>query len=303
MPHVHAADDPTETLAACGPFLLGDPVLHNVALTVLHDRIAHPVPGHYWWVSDGSGTRDGNDPFRGPGSSGTDGPEAGDSCGPVIGFAWQSPHGYAAGLTPTTTQAAHALADRMLANVPDLPGVTGDAGTAAAFAGRWTEQAGLGAAPLEGERVYRLDQVRPVPAAAGRPRPAAGDEIELLVRWLDAFHVETGHDVALDLDTVVRLRVAEGLMWVWDDGGPVAVTRVSQCVGGVVRVGPVYTPPDRRGQGYATSLVSFLSQRALDDGARALMLFTQLSNPTSNAIYRRIGYRSVGEVLAYRFDQ
>jgi predicted GNAT family acetyltransferase len=31
------------------------------------------------------------------------------------------------------------------------------------------------------------------------------------------------------------------------------------------------------------------------------MLYTALSNPTSNSIYRQIGYRSVAEGLRYRF--
>ncbi len=272
---VDRTDDPTEALAVCGELLGRDPVLHNVALTVLHERIAEPVPGRYWWV--------------------TDGPD-------VTAYAWQSPPGFAAGLVPTGTAAAHALADRMLLDVPDLPGVTGEAGTAAAFTGRWTEQAATGAAPREGERIYRLDRLEPVPPAPGQPRAATLDEVGLIIGWLEAFHVETDHDLALDLDTVVRLRVAQGLMWLWDDGGPVALTRVTSPIGGVVRVGPVYTPPEQRGHGYATSLVAFLSGRALDDGATALVLYTQLSNPTSNAIYRRIGYRSVGEVLAYTFD-
>jgi predicted GNAT family acetyltransferase len=251
-------------------------VAHNVALNVLHDRIAHPTPGRYWWV--------------------TDGPD-------ITGYAWQSPPGFSAGLVPSSTAAAHALADRVLLDVPDLPGVTGDAGTAAAFTGRWTEQASIGAAPREGERVYRLDRVEPVPPATGAPRAATPDDVGLIVGWLEAFHSETDHDIALDLGTVVPLRVAEGLMWLWDDGGPVALTRLTQPVSGVVRVGPVYTPPERRGHGYATALVAFLSQRVLNDGARALMLFTQLSNSTSNGIYRRIGFRSVGEVLSYRFDR
>ena len=278
---VDSTDDPSEALEVCGEFLGGDPVLHNVALTVLHDRVAVPAPGRYWWVTGASAD---------PGA---------DSA--IAGYAWQSPPGFAAGLVPTSTDAAHALADRILLDRPELPGVTGDAATAAAFTGRWTEQASVGAAPREGERIYRLDRVEPVPQAAGAPRRATIHEVELIVGWLDAFHVETDHDLALDLDTVVRQHIGNGLMWVWDDVGPVALTRVTSPIGGVVRVGPVYTPPDRRGHGYATSLVAFLSQRALDQGAAALMLFTQLSNPTSNAIYRRIGYRSVGEVLAYTF--
>jgi predicted GNAT family acetyltransferase len=32
------------------------------------------------------------------------------------------------------------------------------------------------------------------------------------------------------------------------------------------------------------------------------MLYTDLANPTSNSIYRRIGYRAVAEVLRYGFE-
>jgi predicted GNAT family acetyltransferase len=31
------------------------------------------------------------------------------------------------------------------------------------------------------------------------------------------------------------------------------------------------------------------------------VLFTDLGNPTSNAIYRRIGYEAVAEILGYDF--
>jgi predicted GNAT family acetyltransferase len=68
--------------------------------------------------------------------------------------------------------------------------------------------------------------------------------------------------------------------------------------GGVVRIGPVYTPPDRRARGYATACVEALSRSIVDAGDTAI-LYTQLANPTSNGIYRRIGYEPVLEVLRY----
>jgi uncharacterized protein len=34
---------------------------------------------------------------------------------------------------------------------------------------------------------------------------------------------------------------------------------------------------------------------------RRCILYTDLGNPTSNSIYRRIGYRAVAECLRYRF--
>lgn len=58
----------------------------------------------------------------------------------------------------------------------------------------------------------------------------------------------------------------------------------------------VYTPPAARGRGYASACVAALSQRVLDDGAHFCMLYTDLANPVSNAIYQRIGYVPVADV-------
>lgn len=60
-------------------------------------------------------------------------------------------------------------------------------------------------------------------------------------------------------------------------------------VAGAVRIGPVYTPPEQRGRGYASSAVAAASQQALDEGASSCTLFTDLANPTSNSIYRALG--------------
>ena len=61
---------------------------------------------------------------------------------------------------------------------------------------------------------------------------------------------------------------------------------------GVARVGPVYTPNEQRGRGYASAAVAEVSQRILAGGARAC-LFTDQANPISNRIYEALGYRPV----------
>jgi predicted GNAT family acetyltransferase len=66
-------------------------------------------------------------------------------------------------------------------------------------------------------------------------------------------------------------------------------------VEGVVRVGPVWTPPDLRGRGYASALVAATTALALERGARRCMLFADVANATSNAIYRRIGFERVAD--------
>ena len=81
----------------------------------------------------------------------------------------------------------------------------------------------------------------------------------------------------------------------WEDGAQVSFAAYGGPTPNGIRIGPVYTPPKLRGRGYATALVADLSQRLLDEGRRYCFLYTDLANPTSNAIYERIGYVRVGE--------
>jgi predicted GNAT family acetyltransferase len=71
---------------------------------------------------------------------------------------------------------------------------------------------------------------------------------------------------------------------------------------GQVRVGPVYTPPGLRGRGYAGAVTAEASRAALAAGATEVVLFTHLANPTSNALYQRIGYLPVADFAAYDFS-
>jgi hypothetical protein len=49
----------------------------------------------------------------------------------------------------------------------------------------------------------------------------------------------------------------------------------------------------------ATACVSALSQTLLDHGSRCCFLLTDVTNPTSNHIYREIGYRSISDWHEY----
>ena len=68
-----------------------------------------------------------------------------------------------------------------------------------------------------------------------------------------------------------------------------------------VRVGYVYTPAEHRRRGYASALVARVSRHILDSGFRQCVLYTDLANPTSNRIYRAIGYRPIQDVMDVNF--
>lgn len=73
-------------------------------------------------------------------------------------------------------------------------------------------------------------------------------------------------------------------------------------VAGVTRVGPVYTPPEGRRNGYGTAVTAACTAGALQAGAEHVVLFTDLANPISNSIYQQIGYRPVSDrvILSFR---
>lgn len=64
----------------------------------------------------------------------------------------------------------------------------------------------------------------------------------------------------------------------------------------------VYTPPYYRGKGYASSCVAQISQLALDRGYTKCVLYTDLLNPTSNSIYKKIGFTAVCDSLMLKFE-
>jgi GNAT superfamily N-acetyltransferase len=169
---VRFTGDPSRALQEAGTFLGNEPVAHNLILSLLHARVARQVPGRYWMAIEG---------------------------GRVSGVVFQSPLHFSATITPMSPEAVIAMVDAIVDAKVVLPGVSGDAATAARFAGQF-----------------------------------------------------------------------------------------------------VFTPPELRHRGYARACVGELSRQLKAEGLR-VMLFTDLANPTSNSIYRRIGYRAVGEALRYRF--
>jgi len=95
-----------------------------------------------------------------------------------------------------------------------------------------------------------------------------------------------------------------GGFWLWEDADtPTSMAGVSSATPNGVRIGPVYTPAELRGRGYATSLVADVSRGQLANGRSFCFLHTDLANPTSNAIYRRIGYEYVCDSLVVAFDR
>jgi uncharacterized protein len=173
----------------------------------------------------------------------------------------------------------------------------------------WTRSHEVEPRVLRDQGVYALERVQPVPPAAGRSRSAGHEDLSLLLDWMVAFGEEVleendpGRAEARDA-VEHRLGSEDGGFELWEDGGEVvSLSGWGGPTPNGIRIGPVYTPPEQRGRGYATALVAEQSQKLLDAGRRFCFLYTDLANPTSNAIYERIGYVKIAESAMVEFGE
>jgi len=123
----------------------------------------------------------------------------------------------------------------------------------------------------------------------------------VLLDWTAAFLRDIEANPVFDPGRLVDRHLGAGRLWIWDlEGDPVSMAAVSATAGAISRIAFVYTPPEHRRHGYAAACVAALSERVLAEGVGCI-LHTQLHNPTSNGVYRRIGYVALAEILIYRF--
>ncbi|MFC4506423.1 MULTISPECIES: GNAT family N-acetyltransferase [Streptomyces] len=280
----HLTHDLEGFLARAGDFLASRPALHTVPLT----------------VTDG---------LRGRGLHvyGDEAPVFGVLVeeGQVAAVCLHTPP-YPLNVTPLTEEQADALAERLASAGHPLPGVSGESDTAAAFATVWRRRTGAQIAVQQRQRLYRLGELtvaEPVPE--GSPRVATGAHRAQLMRWFEEFGESIGEAGLQDSGGWADSRISHGgaVFWEAPDGTPVSMASRTPEVAGQIRVNAVYTPKGLRGRGYAGAVTVEVSRAALASGAREVLLFTDLANPTSNGLYQRIGYRAVADFAVYAFGE
>ena len=260
-------------LESAGDLLLADEVRHNLAFGILSTARAHPdlYPDVRGWVARDSGR--------------------------VVGAAMRTPPFNLVMVRPSDERATSALAEA----IDDvLPGVVGAVPEVDAFASAWAALHDVAVDTRVQQGVYALRAVIPVSETPGVMRPAEQADRELLLDWVEAFANEVLREGPTDdperhgRSIDARLAGGESGFALWEVAGrPVSLVGYGGPTPNGIRIGPVYTHPALRGRGYASALTAQVSQRQLDRGRRFCFLYTDLANPTSNAIYMRIGYERV----------
>ena len=205
---------------------------------------------------------------------------------------------------PGERLAAARLAGELAGAGRRVHGVNAGQEAADAFAAAWRDRTGDAVAVYRRMRLFRLGELRPPrPGPEGTARLAAGTDRDLLAGWFGAFAREVGELPREDQHAAVTERLGYGGITVWEAGRCPGLGRGPDPGRG--RDGPGGTrlpPPELRGRGYAGAVTVAVSQAALDAGVREVVLYTDLANPTSNALYQRLGYHPVEDRVVFSFN-
>lgn len=163
------------------------------------------------------------------------------------------------------------------------------------FATAWQEITSGTSEMFMSQGLYRLDSVEDIDMATGRMREATVADQAQLEAWYSAFETESGLRSSppekVRKSVQMMLEREEAVFWEVD-GQVVSCAKRARPTENGITVSFVYTSPSARGKGYARSLVADLSRQLLETKSFCV-LYTDLTNPTSNKIYREVGYRQI----------
>jgi uncharacterized protein len=276
-------DDAQAFLRLAGPLLERDEARNQLPLGIAGTLMARPDAYdvvHYWVV------REGNEP--------------------VAAAVRTEPFNLVLG-DPSSDAALGSLLEAVVTDDPAVPGIVGNLPFVEPAAERLAAASGRSAERILSQGVYGLTAVRDVARAPGEARAATTEDRAQVLAWVRAFADEAIPDPEeaferMERNLQSRFGGEGGGFWLWEDRGePVSLSGFSGPTPNGIRIGPVYTPPEHRKHGYATTLVADLSTWLLEQGYRACFLYTDLANPTSNRIYVEIGYERVCDAMEFTF--
>jgi predicted GNAT family acetyltransferase len=145
------------------------------------------------------------------------------------------------------------------------------------------------------DTLYELTELRAPPRPGGVARVAVAADHSVVARYFAEFYAEVDLPHPGDPEAAARGAIARGCLLLWDDDGPRSFAGSSRSTPSGASIGPVYTPPESRGRGYASALTAELAGRLLAGGKRFVCLFAEQHNRTSNHIYQSLGFRALGD--------
>lgn len=203
--------------------------------------------------------------------------------------------------TGHTTEELQLIADYYRANDTNMQGVVGETSVSEEFAKLYHSGDVIRKVMI----THELTEIKTLTHSGGSFEEARMDDIELLTDWYAAFNDEVHSRPRLTREETKKnlsFRIEGGNVFLWRDGGElVSIAATVRKTTNAAILGIVYTPPELRGKGYASTLVGELTKNLLSSGFTKCGLFTEANNPISNGIYRKIGYEPIGRYTDIMF--
>ncbi len=190
-----------------------------------------------------------------------------------------------------------------------LKSVEGSSEDSVQFAELWQQQNGQSFYTLMELGFYQLDAVIMPINISGQARMATQDDFEMLVEWLICFSNDTGlgglakEQAEKNIRRKLDYPILGGIRIWMNNNEPVSMASATRETPNGGNISLVYTPDKFRGRGYASAVTASVSQDILSEGKQFCFLTTDMSNPTSNKIYKAIGYQYVGNKQRINFEQ
>ena len=156
--------------------------------------------------------------------------------------------------------AIEAIAQDLHLTQESLPGVNAPNAEAKAFAETWRSLTNQSYEIKMALRAFQLKQVQKISSCVGELRQATERDRELLTDWFEAYVVEALGIAATNTERTVDRHLQRGTAYLWEDETPVSMACNVRITSNGAAISLVYTPPEHRGKGYASSCVAALSQ-------------------------------------------
>jgi predicted GNAT family acetyltransferase len=171
---------------------------------------------------------------------------------------------------------------------------------------KWEIKTGITHQLLMDQGLYRLNKVNEtLEHSPGTWRYAEESDFSLIEKWFNLFESDTGMPIS-PIEHVkkrVAMFLKEREVFLWEDKGKiVSMMKKSRPTKNGITVTLVFTPKEERKKGYARTLVAAVSRELLKD-FDFCVLYTDMMNPTSNKIYREIGYKRIADSVHLGFDK
>lgn len=185
----------------------------------------------------------------------------------------------------------------------EVPGVIGNKKSVQEFLEAWEALTGQRAELKMEQGIHQLDRLKPIHKQPGELVVANLSHRGFIEKWIQQYGVEVGESYVRErVPELTRELIENQRLHLWVvDGIPVSMASRARSTKNGATINAVYTPDEFKRNGYASQVVWHLTKKLLEQGYSFCSLYTDLANPTSNSIYKKIGYERISDSVVYQF--